>query len=143
MSVVELVPDDDPEPLVGPLSSQPGRHAGVDDHPDILRVVWIQTQPFLHAVVGSAVRTFFPDRGVEDDLDPPVHHGGPLNGVTAPSVELLDEQLLLGDVGVVLPLLRLGVPVPAVDGEAVDERVWAIVTEESQGLVVLEKNLMR
>ena len=63
--------------------------------------------------------------------------------MTAPSIELLDEQLLLGDVGVVLPLLRLGVPVPAVDGEAVDERVRAIVTEESQGLVVLEKNLMR
>ena len=59
--------------------------------------------------------------------------------MTAPSVELLDEQLLLGDVRVVLPLLRLGVPVPAVDGEAVDKRVRAIVADETQSLVVLEE----
>ena len=58
--------------------------------------------------------------------------------MTAASVELLDEQLLLGDVRVVLPRVGVGVPVPAVDGEAVDERVWAIVTEETQSLVVLE-----
>ena len=51
--------------------------------------------------------------------------------MTAPSVELLDEQLLLGDVRVVLPLPGLGVPEPAVDGEAVDEGVGAIVTEVS------------
>ena len=138
VGVVELVPDDDPEPLVGPLGSQPGRHAGVDDHPDILRVVWIQPQSFLHVIVSPAVSLVRPNGGVEDDLDPPVHHGGSLNGVTAPSVELLDEQLLLGDVRVVLPRVGVGVPIPAVDGEAVDERVWAIVTEETQSLVVLE-----
>ena len=61
--------------------------------------------------------------------------------MAAPSIELLDEQLLLGDVLVVLPLASHGVPVPAVDGEAVDERVGAIVSEESQSLVVLgERN---
>ena len=53
--------DDDPEPLVGPLSSQPGRHAGVDDHPDILRVLWIKTQSFLHVVVGSTVSLVGPN----------------------------------------------------------------------------------
>ena len=63
--------------------------------------------------------------------------------MTAASVELLDEQLLLGDVRVVLPRVGIGVPIPAVDGEAVDERVGAIVTEERQGLVVLKKNHMR
>ena len=139
MGVVQLIPDDDPESLVSPLGSQPGRHAGVDDHPDILGVLRVQAQPLLHGIVGSAVGVFGPDCGVEDDLDPAVHHGGSLYGVTAASVELLDEQLLLGDVRVVLPLAALGVPVPAVDGEAVDERVWAIVTEERQSLVVLQR----
>ena len=51
--------------------------------------------------------------------------------MTAASVELLDEQLLLGDVRVVLPLPGLGVPKPTVDGEAVDQRVGAIVADES------------
>ena len=82
---------------------------------------------------------FSPNCRVQDDLDPPVHHGGSLNGVTAPSVELLDEQLLLGDVRVVLPRVGVGVPIPAVDGEAVDESIWAIVTDETQSLVVLEQ----
>ena len=58
--------------------------------------------------------------------------------MTAPSVELLDEQLLLGDVRVVLPHVGLGVPVPAVDGETVDEGVRSIVTDETQSLVVLK-----
>ena len=136
--IVELITNNHPESLVSGLGAEPGRHAGVDDHPDILRVVWIQPQSFLHVIVSPAVSLVRPNGGVEDDLDPPVHHGGPLNGVTAPSVELLDEQLLLGDVRVVLPRVGVGVPIPAVDGEAVDERVWAIVTEETQSLVVLE-----
>ena len=138
MGVVQLIPDDDPESLVSPLGSQPGRHAGVDDHPDILGVLRVQAQPLLHGIVGSAVGVFSPYCGVEDDLDPAVHHGGSLYGVTAPSVELLDEQLLLGDVRVVLPGVGVGVPIPAVEREAVDERVWAIVTDETQSLVVLE-----
>ena len=39
VGVVELVADDDPEPLVGDLGPQPGRHTGVDNHPDILRII--------------------------------------------------------------------------------------------------------
>ena len=51
--------------------------------------------------------------------------------MTAASVKLLDEQLLLGDLRVLLPLPGLGVPFPAVDGKAVDQRVGAIVADES------------
>ena len=61
MRVVQLITDDDSESLVRPLGSQPGGHAGVDDHPDILRVLWIQTQPLLHGIVGSAVGFFSPN----------------------------------------------------------------------------------
>ena len=51
-----------------------------------------------------------PDSGVEDDLDPPVHHGWLLKRVAAPGIELLQEFSLLLQTLVILPTVRLFVP---------------------------------
>ena len=60
--------------------------------------------------------------------------------MTASRIEFADEFPLLADVFVVLPLVRLGVPEPAVDGEAVDESVGSVLKEEGLSLLILRNN---
>ncbi len=48
MRVVELVPDDDADPLEGLLCAEPGRHARVYDDGDAPLLPLIQSQAFLY-----------------------------------------------------------------------------------------------
>ena len=82
---------------------------------------------------------FVPNRGVQDDLDPPVHHGWLLKGVAAPGIELLQEISLLLQTLVILPTSLFSVPGPPVYRQAVDQGVWSIFFYEFHCIVILDK----
>ena len=51
--------------------------------------------------------------------------------MTAPGIELVNKLPLLANVRIVLPLLSLLVPLSQVDGNAINETIWTIFTNES------------
>ena len=95
---------------------------------------------YLQFPVDLLVTLLLPGGRVEDDLDAPVHHVGPLVGVAAPLVELVYELPLPLHAGVAHPAPGLGVPHPEVDREAVYQSVRATLTQELQCLTILTTN---
>ena len=79
-----------------------------------------------------------PGGGVEDDLDASVHHVGPLVGVGAPLVELVEELPLPLHACVLDPGPSLRIPHPEVDREAVYESVRATLTQKLKRLAILK-----
>ena len=138
IGIVELITNNHPESLVGGLGAEPGRHAGVDDHPDVSVVRLVQAQLLLHVAVGAAVRLLAPHRRVEDDLDTLVHQTRLLHRVAAADVELLEEVPLGRDLLVVVPGICLHVPGAAVDSDTIDKSVRSILSDKFQSLHILQ-----
>ena len=137
VSIEQLIANDHSKSLVGGLGPEPGGHAGVDDDADVALVADIQAEQLLHVRVRPAVGLLAPDRGVEDDLDALVHHGGLLHGVAAAGVELVQEVSLGLNTLVVHPGAFLLVPGATVDGHTVDQSVRTILTDKLECFRIL------
>ena len=130
VGVVEFVPDDGGDSLEGFLRSDPGRHAGVEDDPQLALVLLAESHLLLDSLVDSMVTLKFPGGGVEYDLYSPVHHARLLVRVGASLHELGQELSLPLHACVVDPALQVCVPVAEVDGQAVYESIRPRLPQE-------------